>query len=132
MKINIFFNLTSCELSLTSIRTRIRRVLELEGRREVELNLVLVDDGYIQRLNRQFRGEDRPTDVLAFPGDNRFLGEVYISWDRALAQAKEFGVSIAEEVDRLAIHGLLHLLGYTHPGIYELEERYLKEVELME
>lgn len=126
MKINIF-NLNSRGLPQTPIRSRIRRVLDLEGRREVEVNLVVVDDGYIQRLNRQFRGQDRPTDVLAFPGDGQLLGEVYISWDRALAQAEEFGVTIAEEVNRLVIHGLLHLLGYTHPKIYELEERYLRE-----
>jgi probable rRNA maturation factor len=125
MKINIF-NLQSRRFDKAMIRSLLKRVLELEGVKNVEVNLVVVDDDYIRCLNQRFRDRDRPTDVLAFPGNEDFLGEIYISWDRVVVQSKEFGVTIQEEISRLVIHGLLHLLGYKHPEIYRLQERYLK------
>lgn len=86
-------------------------------------DLVLTDDAYIHGLNRQYRGKDRPTDVLSFPLDtsgapqgevDEIGGEIYISLERAQAQAQEQGVALIEEVGRLWVHGLLHLAGYDH------------------
>jgi cytidine deaminase len=91
----------------------------------VEVSVALVDDGYIHDLNRRFRGQDRPTDVLSFPmgeeepgaGDEPgvlLLGDVVISLPAAVRQAAEYGHGLAWEVARLAVHGTLHLLGYDH------------------
>ena len=92
---------------------------------ETELSLIITDDEAIRELNRRFRGVDAPTDVLAFgagaeehfvsaPESPPYLGDVVISYQRALAQAEELGYAVAEELKLLVIHGILHLLGYDH------------------
>ena len=69
----------------------------------------------IRRLNRLYLGRDRATDVMAFTlGDRDMLGEVYISLDRAAAQSRRFGLTYEEEVERLLVHGVIHLLGFDH------------------
>ena len=84
--------------------------------------IVFVGDASIRRLNRQFRGKDRVTDVLSFPtraepfeNENQSsLGEVVISVQRAAAQAKQNDLAFSNEVEQLILHGLLHLCGYDH------------------
>lgn len=104
------------------------------------LSLSLVDDAEIQTLNREHRGKDKPTDVLSFPmyepGEEghpegeRLLGDVVISVDTARRQAAEYDAPLQNEVYRLLIHGLLHVMGHDHeePGeraVMEAEERRL-------
>ena len=96
------------------------------------VNFIFVTDRRIHEINHQFLKRDRPTDVISFnsdepplPGEPRLLGEVYISRDRARAQAREYGVSYASELRRLALHGLLHLLGLTHRQMEPYYDRYL-------
>jgi rRNA maturation RNase YbeY len=98
-----------------------RRVLRGLRRPDAELSVLLVSDREMRRLNREWRGKDRPTDVLAFsqlegmgrpPGD--VLGDVVISVATARRQAKEHGETLGRESERLLIHGVLHLLGYDH------------------
>jgi len=94
--------------------------LRLEGvAQSFELGLFITDDEGIEELNRRYRGVDEPTDVLAFGGEvegfvshARHLGDIVISYPRALSQAREQGHSVAQEIDFLFLHGLLHLLGY--------------------
>jgi probable rRNA maturation factor len=99
------------------------------------VNVVFVTDRRIQELNRRFLRRDRPTNVISFPyqephvpGEPGLLGEVYVSRDRARAQARECGVSYASELRRLVLHGLLHLLGLTHREMERLYRRYLDEL----
>lgn len=86
-------------------------------------NVIIVDDKYIHKINKEYRGIDRPTDVISFAleddkqidlPDLRVLGDIYISYDKAISQAKEYGHSNKRELCFLAVHGLLHLLGYDH------------------
>jgi probable rRNA maturation factor len=95
------------------------------GRDDAELSVLLAGDCAVRRLNREWRGRDAPTDVLAFPtcappgGEAQadgfvLLGDVVISLDAAAAQAAAAGVSRWREVRRLLAHGILHLLGYDH------------------
>lgn len=93
------------------------------------VNVVLVDDTTIRGLNRRFLKRNRPTDVLAFPmrdreagGTKGLLGEVYVSRDRARNQAKQYGVRYHDEVRRLVLHGILHLLGLKHAEMERLYE----------
>lgn len=88
---------------------------------DAELSLLLVSDAVMRQLNRDWRGADRPTDVLSFsqsegPGGAPpgLLGDVVISLDSARRQAAERAASLGSELDRLLIHGVLHLLGYDH------------------
>lgn len=73
---------------------------------------MIVDDGTIRELNRQYLGRDRPTDVIAFPGDGDLLGEIACSVDTAGRQARARGVSLINELTLLAVHGFLHLVGH--------------------
>ena len=98
------------------------RALEVLGLREAELSIVLCDDAFIHPLNRDYRGKDRPTDVLSFPQregeksdpDDPVLGDIVLSVERARAQANERGHSLETEMRVLLVHGILHLLGYDH------------------
>ena len=80
-----------------------------------KISMVFCSDPEIRRLNRTYRGVDRPTDVLSFTMDDPdLLGEIYISLQRARKQSEEYRVSCKEEILRLFIHGFYHLLGYNH------------------
>jgi len=103
------------------VAARGRRLLVALRLPEAELSLVLVSDAVMRRLNRQWRGADRPTDVLSFAqvegqggAPEGLLGDVVISVDTARRQARERAAPLARELDRLLIHGVLHLLGYDH------------------
>jgi rRNA maturation RNase YbeY len=109
------------------------------------LSVSLVDDRRMRELNSHWRDLDRSTDVLSFPqedapgddagamaleagpGVERPLGDVVISLDTALKQAEEGGWTATEEVTRLLLHGLLHLLGYDHEGAAPEAERMVTE-----
>jgi probable rRNA maturation factor len=100
-----------------------------------ELSLSLVDDAEIRRLNRSWRGKDRPTDVLSFSlREGEFgcvssaLGDVVISLETAKRQGREHGLTLGEEVNRLLVHGILHLAGYDHEISFR-EERRMKRKE---
>lgn len=96
-------------------RRVVRAVLEDAGVAGIEVSLVITTDEEIRELNRRFRSRDASTDVLSFPmGDEILLGDVVVSYDRAVEQAAEFGVATGEELARLFIHGSLHLLGFDH------------------
>ena len=80
-----------------------------------DLCVAIVSDRRMRALNRQFRGKDAVTDVLSFPAQSRgFLGDVVIAAGVAKRQAKEASHEIRTEIRVLALHGLLHLLGYDH------------------
>jgi probable rRNA maturation factor len=79
------------------------------------MTIAIVPDGRVQQLNRRYRRKDVPTDVLSFPsGEGVYLGDVVIAAGVARRQAKQAGHSLQHELRVLALHGLLHLLGYDH------------------
>lgn len=106
---------------------------------EAELSLVICDDAFIHPLNRDYRGKDRPTDVLSFSqreGDFAFmddllLGDVIISLETTIRQAEERGHSTERELTILLVHGILHLLGYDHIEDDEAEVMEAKEKDIL-
>jgi probable rRNA maturation factor len=104
------------------LRHAIRETLVMqEVAGDCELSILISTDERIQTLNSQFLGIDAPTDVLAFPADavdpqsgRRYLGDVMISLPRAMSQAQSRGHPLQDEILLLAVHGVLHLLGYDH------------------
>ncbi len=94
-------------------------------RASVSVSVLVTDDAEIHALNRDYRGVDDPTDVLSFAEDDddifvvspeapRYLGDIVLSYERALAQADDYGHSPQRELAYLTAHGVLHLLGYDH------------------
>ena len=112
-----------------AIVRRAAGILELLDVDGAELSVVLCDDAFIHGLNRDYRGIDRPTDVLSFPQDGaggpaggaRVLGDVVISIDAAARQAKDRGCATGDEVTALLVHGVLHLLGWDHEAPAEAQ-----------
>lgn len=109
------------------------------------LNVVIVDNKRIQEINRDYRNKDAVTDVISFAfeevedvkyDDIRYLGEIYISYERCVSQASEYNHSVKREFCYLAVHGLLHLLGYDHMNEEDkkvmrgLEEEILNEYDI--
>ena len=123
-------------------------VLKAEGvAHPYEVSLVFTDSETVKQLNRDYRGVDEPTDVLAFymlpqkGADDSFalppdgvtrLGEVIISYPQAVEQAREQGHSTERELALLVIHGILHLLGYDHEEPEEESKMRERERELLE
>lgn len=107
------------------------------------MGVVLTTDARVRALNRQYRGIDRATDVLSFPLEDdrgtlasRHLGDVVIARGTAVRQARQAGHSTGTELRVLALHGLLHLLGYDHddgsPAMARLEQRLRRKGGLRE
>jgi probable rRNA maturation factor len=123
----------------SSLKSLICRILKEESRSGCDLTVVFTDSAHLRSLNRRFRGRDKVTDVISFAmlegpqacWSRPNLGDVYISLPRARRQAREYRVTAEEEIKRLAVHGVLHLLGYDHiqPGparkMQHREEFYL-------
>ena len=90
-------------------------------------SVVLVSDPVIERYNRTYRGVERPTDVLSFPGEDDYLGDILISAETAYDQARRSRtLSLDNNVERLVLHGLLHLMGYDH----ETDDGEMRALEL--
>jgi len=110
-------------------------VLELEGRQGGEIGVVLADDPILREFNRRWRKIDRATDVISFAYDEHsadratrpVTGDIVISMDRVLAQAKRYRVTPARELARLVIHGTLHLCGHDH--VRAAQRRVMREHE---
>ena len=133
-----------------------QKLLSAIGREDLELSVTFVDDETIRELNRRWRNKDRPTDVLSFPQDFpprdfspsltpegeiekalkgckdcKLLGDIVISVDTARRQARELGWTTGEELKRLLLHGLVHLLGFDHETSPEAEEKFRKLEEFL-
>ncbi len=136
MSVSVIYRKRRRGVRSASVAADARQLLRALGETAAELTISLVHDAEIHRLNRDFRGKDRPTDVLAFAmregkrvvGDETMLGDVVISLDTAARQARRRRVSTADEVRTLLIHGALHLLGYDHERS-AAEARRMKAME---
>ncbi len=99
---------------------RFARMLQKDVAKGRPFDTLIAGDAELRRLNRDFRGQDYPTDVLSFPTAGQasacqpFLGDIAISLARARAQARAFGHSIEQEIQILMLHGVLHLCGHDH------------------
>jgi probable rRNA maturation factor len=119
------------------LKRTVETLLAAVGEKGSSVSLTLVRDPAIRAINREHRGKDAPTDVLSFPllddpsdvspeGTERLLGDIVVSVDTAARQAADYDATVAAEVDRLLIHGVLHLMGHDH---MEPEERARMEAE---
>ena len=134
------FNQTEEFSEIKDVEELMNKVCEKEKLSNVEFNIIFVDNEEIHRINKEWRGIDRVTDVISFAledneevkEEHRVLGDIYISLDKAKEQAKEYGHSLKRELCFLSIHGLLHLLGYDHMEKEEEKIMFDKQKEILD
>jgi probable rRNA maturation factor len=105
---------------------------------QVELSIAVSNDDTIRALNAQYRDTDAPTDVLSFPSDEfdpdeqvQYLGDIMISFPRALAQAEAAQHPVMNEIRLLVVHGVLHILGYDHLEPEEKAEMWAIQADIL-
>ena len=123
------------DIGQKSLEAWLRKLVAALAPQAGSLAARLTSDAEVQRLNRRFRGKDKPTDVLSFPvettADGYHVGDIVISVPTARRQAAENQHTLARELRILLLHGLLHCLGYDHEtddGAMERRERRLRRV----
>lgn len=135
------FNQTNEEFEeIKDVEKLMYNVCEKEKLEDVEFNIIFTSNEEIHRINKEWRGIDRVTDVISFAledneeikEDHRVLGDIYISVDKAKEQAKEYGHSFKRELCFLSVHGLLHLLGYDHMEKEEEKIMFDKQKEILD
>lgn len=107
---------------------------------DASFSVIIVDNAKIHEINKQYRGIDRPTDVISFALEEdenyevkmRLLGDIYISIDKVYEQAKEYNHSVKRELFFLVTHGFLHLLGYDHMEKDEEEEMFSLQEKILD
>ena len=104
----------------TELRRAAQTALDDAKARAGNLTILLADDAKLEALNAKFRGKPKPTNVLSFPaGSDGYLGDVAIAYGVTAREAQEAGKSIHDHALHLAVHGVLHLLGYDHESARE-------------
>lgn len=104
---------------------------------DATLSVLLADNATVQGLNAQFRGKDKPTNVLSFPAapmpgqDEQVLGDIALAFETCRAEAHDEGKRLADHVTHLVIHGVLHLLGYDHETDADAEAMESRETALL-
>jgi probable rRNA maturation factor len=123
---------------------KLKRILKDLEYHDGELSLLFTDDKHMAELNHRFLKRQGPTNVLAFPmrddhhsgPETPMLGDIVISLDAAMRDAKKGGEGLSRTIDRLIIHGLLHLLGYEHEGsqqdAHQMDEETERLLAMME
>lgn len=100
--------------------------------KDAEVSIVLTDDKEIHAINKEYRNIDKPTNVLSFElGDDVLMGDIYISFDTVMREAKNDGVSFEKHVAHMVVHGILHLMGYDHIENADAVVMEQKEIEIL-
>jgi len=118
MNVDVRATVSAPGYPLARARRFLNRALAAAGGSAEELSLLFCGDAMMRTFNRRYRRKDRTTDVLSFPAGpgapKGFLGDLVISAPEARRQARSAGVSLRDAMEKLLLHGLLHLLGYDH------------------
>ena len=141
-KVEVFVQVKEDIKELDTVKKVLESAIKKEKLENVSFNLIIVDNKYIHELNKTYRNIDRETDVITFalededsviiPDNERILGDIYISIDKAKQQAEEFGHSLLRELSFLAVHGFYHLLGYDHMTPEDEKVMFAKQEEVLE
>ena len=138
-------NLYNEEIDTKDIENVLNIAIKKLKLKNIEFSVILVDNDYIHKLNKEYRNIDRVTDVISFALEDeesfpaletKFLGDIYISIDKAKSQAIEYGHSFKRELCFLAVHGFLHINGYDHMNkddekiMFNLQEEILNEAKI--
>ena len=135
------FNNTNNDINTSELEDYIKYVVKELDIENAVFNIIFIDNEEIRKINREYRNVDRETDVISFAlednmdvvyEDFRLLGDIYISYEKAIEQAELYNHSVKREVFFLAIHGILHLLGYDHMEEEDEKVMFGKQNELLD
>ena len=117
-----------------TVKNAITRTLDYLGKNDknLEISVVFADMEEIQDLNRRFRNVDKPTNVLSFPNDGIFLGDIVLCYDVIRKEALEQNKMFDSHMIHLVVHSILHLLGYDHISDDEAEEMEALEIKILD
>ena len=133
-------NETDKQIDIDDLNNVINFALKSENVNNAVMNVIIIDNEKIHKINREYRGIDRPTDVISFAleddktfikTDIRVLGDIYISIDKVFEQAKSYNHSFRRELSFLTVHGILHLLGYDHMNKEEEQIMFKKQDDIL-
>ncbi len=129
-------NMQDClEIDPATVEGWASRTLDVLERDGAELSIVLVDNSYIQELNRLYLNRDRPTNVISFPQQEGFgpagthLGDIVISAERAIEEAEDTELSPDQRLKQLLVHGICHLCGFNHEDVPEAQALEMEAME---
>jgi probable rRNA maturation factor len=134
MAINFFKEDVACPgLSQDKYREWIQSMIEKYGKKAGEITYVFVSDEYLYKMNKEYLHHDYYTDVITFDytKDNVISGDIFISVDRVKENAEEYGVTFLNELSRVMIHGVLHLIGFDDATYEEKKEMRKRENEAL-
>ena len=114
-----------------TVRQACEAALSSERKKKVEMTVVLADDAFVRELNRDYRGKNKTTNVLSFPGDGH-LGDIVLALETIEREAKEQQKTFRAHVQHLLVHGTLHLLGYDHEEDGQAEQMERREIKILE
>lgn len=135
------FNNTNNDINTSELEDYIKYVVKELDIENAIFNIIFIDNEEIRKINREYRNVDRETDVISFAlednmdvvyEDFRLLGDIYISYEKAMEQAELYNHSVKREVFFLATHGILHLLGYDHMEEEDEKVMFGKQNELLD
>lgn len=135
------FNNTNNDINTSELEDYIKYVVKELDIENAIFNIIFIDNKEIREINREYRNVDRETDVISFAlednmdvvyDDFRLLGDIYISYEKAIEQAELYNHSVKREVFFLATHGILHLLGYDHMEEEDEKVMFGKQNELLD
>ena len=143
MKSFYIFNETdeNFDVEIKTLKKLLKFGLRKEKLKNVEFNTIFVDRKKRHEINKEYRNVDRETDVISFALEDdktfntdafRFLGDIYISIEKAKEQAIEYGHSLKREIAFLSVHGFLHLLGYDHMAKEDEETMFNLQEEILD
>lgn len=117
------------ETIIESALTEINKFEEIDS---CEVSVLLTDDAEMQKLNKQFRGFDKPTNVLSFPQDDKvMLGDIAMGFEALTREAQEQEKTFDDHFTHLFVHGVLHLLGYDHEEHSDQEDMEKQEIDIL-
>lgn len=135
------FNNTNNDINTSELEDYIKYVVKELDIENAIFNIIFIDNKEIREINREYRNVDRETDVISFAlednmdvvyDDFRLLGDIYISYEKAIEQAELYNHSVKREVFFLTTHGILHLLGYDHMEEEDEKVMFGKQNELLD
>ncbi len=135
------FNETNEEIDIEEIKKLTDYLVKYMNVENAQFNVIFINNEKIREINKSYRGIDRETDVISFALEDektirveneRILGDIYISVEKAKMQAEEYGHSFKREICFLTTHGFLHLLGYDHMKKEDEEVMFKLQEEILD